>query len=502
VIGKKEAGDSIRAFREPLRMGLTVMVLGAAALSLQAWLSNRHVWRTAGFVAATALTKAAIVLVLVLVVAGVLVALRPKRTVQEALMVIAIANVFLGVVTGRPVLALAGAIGFALVVIARPLWWELSDTRASRLGRFVLLAATGLVVALFLLERPKGTLIALFTLVFLIALGAGLWGLLLLVRNAPLPSSIGPLATVYEEYARAGISPFTLMHDKRYFWNREGTAFLAYAARAGAAVVLGPGVGPAAALPSLYTEFREESHRRGWRVGFYQVPQAMADEFGWGHGYRIGSEAIVDLDNLTLEGSVMAKLRYEVSRAHRNGITVAVVADDAITPQTRRAMCGLTEMRIQNRHFGEMGFSVGRTDDVPAVPTTVGLAHDAEGKLVAYATWLSLPAARGVSLDAMRRRADAPGGTMDLLLYTGLEHFKGKASWASLGLAPAGGPSACSLSAFKAKFRPAWEPRYMVAERLIDWPVVAASTLLLHYPRLAQHLTGRVIAPVKWLRAA
>ena len=502
MIGKKEAGDSIRAFREPLRMGLTVMVLGAAALSLQAWLSNRHVWRTAGFVAATALTKAAIVLVLVLVVAGVLVALRPKRTVQEALMVIAIANVFLGVVTGRPVLALAGAIGFALVVIARPLWWELSDTRASRLGRFVLLAATGLVVALFLLERPKGTLIALFTLVFLIALGAGLWGLLLLVRNAPLPSSIGPLATVYEEYARAGISPFTLMHDKRYFWNREGTAFLAYAARAGAAVVLGPGVGPAAALPSLYTEFREESHRRGWRVGFYQVPQAMADEFGWGHGYRIGSEAIVDLDNLTLEGSVMAKLRYEVSRAHRNGITVAVVADDAITPQTRRAMCGLTEMRIQNRHFGEMGFSVGRSDDVPAVPTTVGLAHDAEGKLVAYATWLSLPAARGVSLDAMRRRADAPGGTMDLLLYTGLEHFKGKASWASLGLAPAGGPSACSLSAFKAKFRPAWEPRYMVAERLIDWPVVAASTLLLHYPRLAQHLTGRVIAPVKWLRAA
>jgi len=490
MTGKKEVNHSVRALREPLRMGLTVMVLGAAALSLQAWLSNRHVWRTAGFVAATALTKVAVVLVLVLVVAGVLVALRPKRTVQQALMVIALANVVLGMLTSRPVLALAGAIGFALIVIARSLWWELSDTRASRLGRFVLLAATGLVVALFLVQRPKGTLIALFTLVFLIALGAGLWGLLLLVRNAPLPSSIGPLATVYEEYARAGISPFTLMHDKRYFWNHEGTAYLAYAARAGAAVVLGPGVGPAAALDSLYAEFREESHRRGWRVGFYQVPQAMADEFGWGHGYRIGSEAIVDLDGLTLEGPVMAKLRHEVSRARRNGVTVTVIPDAAITTQTRRAMRGLTEMRIQNRHFGEMGFSVGRNDDVPA------------GELVAYVTWLSLPAARGVSLDAMRRRADAPGGTMDLLLYTGLEHFKGRASWASLGLAPAGGPSACGLSAFKTKFRPVWEPRYMVAERLVDWPVVAASTLLLHYPRLAQYVTGRVIAPVKWLRAA
>jgi lysylphosphatidylglycerol synthetase-like protein (DUF2156 family) len=483
-------------------MGLTVMVLGAAALSLQAWFSNRHVWRTAGFVAATVLTKAAIILVLVLIVAGLLVVLRPKRTVQQALMVTALANVLLGIVTGRPVLALAGAIGFALTVIARSLWWELSDTRSSRLGRFVLLAATGLVVALFLLERPKGTLIALFTLIFLIALGAALCGLLLLVRNAPLPSSIGPLATVYEEYARAGISPFTLMQDKRYFWNQDRTAYLAYAARAGAAVVLGPGVGPADALPLLYAEFREESHRRGWRVGFYQVPRAMAEDFGWGHGYRIGSEAILDLEGLTLEGPVMAKLRHEVSRAQRNGVTITVLSDGAVMPSTRRAMRGLTEMRIQNRHFGEMGFSVGRSDDVPAVPTTVGLAHDSSGELVAYVTWLSLPAARGVSLDAMRRRADAPGGTMDLLLYTGLEHFRGKASWASLGLAPASGPAACGLSAFKTKFRPAWEPRYLVSERLIDWPVVAAATLLLHYPRLAAHLTGRVMAPVKWLRAA
>src|SRR5258708_18920561 len=359
MTGKKEVNHSVRALREPLRMGLTVMVLGAAALSLQAWLSNRHVWRTAGFVAATALTKVAVVLVLVLIVAGLLVALRPKRTVQQALMVIALANVVLGMVTGRPILALAGAIGFALTVIARSLWWELSDTRASRLGSWILLAASGLLVGLFLVERPKGTLIVLFMLVFLIALGAALWGLLLLVRNAPLPSGIGPLSTVYEEFARAGISPFTLMHDKRYFWNRQRTAYLAYAARAGAAVVLGPGVGPAGALPSLYAEFREESHRRGWRVGFYQVPMAMAAEFGWAHGYRIGSAAIVDLAGLTLERPVMAKLRHEVSRARRNGVTVTVLPDAAVTTRTRRAMRGPTEMRSQDRHFGEMGCSVG-----------------------------------------------------------------------------------------------------------------------------------------------
>src|SRR5260370_35476627 len=105
MIVKRPGGGSVRALREPLRMGLTVMVLGAAALSLQAWLSNRHVWRTAGFVAATALSKAAIVLVLVLVVAGILVALRPKRTGQQPLGVGALANVIPGIWTGLPALA-------------------------------------------------------------------------------------------------------------------------------------------------------------------------------------------------------------------------------------------------------------------------------------------------------------------------------------------------------------------------------------------------------------
>src|ERR1700737_4440531 len=101
-----------------------------------------------------------------------------------------------------------------------------------------------------------------------------------------------------------------------------------------------------------------------------------------------------------------------------------------------------------------------------------------------------------------RLRAAAPGGTMDLLLYTGLEQFRDAASWASLGLAPAGGPSASSLSAFKAKFRPRWEPRYIVTERLIDWPEVAAATLVLHYPRLKSRLTRRMVGPLQWLRAA
>ncbi|MDQ6885575.1 MAG: DUF2156 domain-containing protein, partial [Candidatus Dormibacteraeota bacterium] len=405
---------SVWALREPARLGLTTMVLGASTLSLQAWLTNRHAWRTAGFVAAAAVARASVVILFVLAITVIVIALRPKRTVYQALGVIASANLVLGVITARPHLALAGAVSLSLLLAARSLWWELSDRRASRRGRVILIVASTLLVGLFLFERPRGTLIVMFVLVLLATLGAALWGLILLVKNAPPPVGSGPLDTVYEEYAGSGISPFTLMRDKRYFWNAEHTAYLAYAARAGAAIVLGPGVGPAEVLPSLYAEFRAESRRSGWSVGFYQVPQSMAAAYGRGHGYRIGSEAIVDLQRLTVQGPLMAKLRHEVSRARRNGVAVSLVPDDKISPETRRAMRGLTEMRMQHRHFGEMGFSVGRRDDVPAVPTLVGLAHNVAGDLVAYVTWLRLPAARGVALDAMRRSTDAPGGSMDL----------------------------------------------------------------------------------------
>lgn len=487
--------------RSIFRLGVTIVVLGAAGLSLQAWLPS-HSWRSAGFAAAAAVAPLLIVLLLLVALVGIVVALRPKRTAQQALVVVASSDTLIALSSSRPGMALAGAVGLTLLVTARSLWSELSDMRASRNGRMLLAAAGILVVTLFLIERPKGALVALTTLLLIAALLTAFWALLLLVRNAPFPSVVGPLDAVYSSYAEAGVSPFALMHDKRYYWNRSRTAFLAYATRAGAAVVLGPGIGPRDSLTGLYQEFRAEAHRRGWRVAFYQLPVEMANALGWGQRYQVGSEAIVDLDALTLDGPVMAKVRHEVSRGKRNGVTVTLLPDAEVTQADRAAMRSLKVLGRRRRVLGDMAFSVGRRGDVPEVPTTVGLAHNAQGELVAYASWLGLPAARGVALDAMRRRPDAPGGTMDLLLYSGMQEFKQKAAWASLGLAPAAGPSAASLFAFKARFRPRWEPRYVVAERLIDWPATGIATLLVHYPDLRRSLSMLMPSPVSWLRGA
>jgi phosphatidylglycerol lysyltransferase len=152
-----------------------------------------------------------------------------------------------------------------------------------------------------------------------------------------------------------------------------------------------------------------------------------------------------------------------------------------------------------------MTFSVGSREDPPRVDATIGLAIAASGDLLGYATWLWLPASRTFVLDEMHRSQHAPAGTMDLLLYSCLMGFKGTASCASLGLAPIANPTQArwlakleahvragladhgsGLSVFKAKFRPDWQPRYIVAGRAFDWPAVALAALLLHFPALHQ----------------
>jgi hypothetical protein len=162
-----------------------------------------------------------------------------------------------------------------------------------------------------------------------------------------------------------------------------------------------------------------------------------------------------------------------------------------------------------------MSFSVGRRADPPDAPTTVGLAYDQTGRLIGYTTWLWLPAAAGIVLDEVRRLPGSPGGTMALLLYTCLAQFRGRATWASLGLAPIAGATqagrlarfeghvlrgfrvapAASLFSFKGKFQPRWEPRYMVVDRLADWPAAILAALLLHYPAIEQRL-GRLVPPL------
>jgi lysylphosphatidylglycerol synthetase-like protein (DUF2156 family) len=497
-----------------------VTVLATTTWAVQAWIAAPKAWQPAGL-AATAILAPIFALLMVVGLPAILrLVAKPKRAIWDALVLVACLAIGLSIAAGRRDLPLTAGAALLLMLAGRPLWSELTDRRATRQGWGLLAAAGFVIFALFLVEWRSAVFFTAGAAILLASIAAACWGFLLLTKNAPLPlhSDRGPVRGAYATHAVAGVSPFALMRDKQYFWSRDGRAFLAYACRGDVALVLGPAIGPADAVLPLSRQFAQAAHRHGWRVAWYQVSASVADQLQPGPGRLLGSEALVDLATLALEGSSMAKLRHEVSRGRRNGVTVTVVPAHELTAGARQAMRTLAASWVSRHALGEMAYSVGRHEDRPDVPTVVGLAHDQNGRLAAYCTWLRLPAVPAVVLDELRRRPDAPAGTMDLLLFSSMDQLRSSATWASLGLAPLAGAkeadglarlegailkhlgitsASASLFAFKGKYQPRWEPRYLVAERASDWPSVGVATFLVHYPAWLNKLTGRVPGRVR-----
>jgi lysylphosphatidylglycerol synthetase-like protein (DUF2156 family) len=511
-----------------LRVLLTFVAVADAFLSLQVWLLHGHhrYNHTAGEATLLALASLKIVGALVLAAVAVYLATRPKRAFRRILVLLAIFAALVALAASQRALVVIAVMDCLAALLASSLWPEVGDRRASRLGWSLLGAAVAATAWLFLLQRPDHRMGFLFTLVLALAVVAVVSALALLDRNPPLPGAqpLPAAGALYGEHASSSVSPFALMADKRHFTGSDQGSFLAFACRAGSAVALGPAIGKPESAAGVEDEFRMAARLRGWRPAFYQVSEETAERLGPSVRMAIGSEAVVDLANFGLSGSKMAKLRHDVARAERQGVTVTVLPGSQLNAETHLALERLDEQARGARRLGEMTFSVGRRDDPAAVDRTFGLAYDSGGRLTAYVTWLWLPATGMMVLDEVKRDTHAPPGALDFLIFSSLEQFKGRVARASLGLAPmtaAGharglavvesllrvvfGISSLSpgLYSFKAKFAPRWERRYLVVERVFDLPAVLTATLLLHYPELTSRLRklGRTRVSRALLRA-
>jgi phosphatidylglycerol lysyltransferase len=512
ILPSLRTGD-LRPLGAVVRALLTLTAVAVVLLALQSWAlgppHNHH--RSAGELALVFMASGKVLGALALAGVALYLATRPKRAFQRILLMLTVLAGIIAMAAHQPAL-IAIAVGDCLAaLLAASLWPEIGDPRSSRAGWLLLCAATGVTAWLLLLQDPDRRMAFLFTLLLVLAFVAVVSGLALLDRNPPLPAAWDlPAATsLYEAHARSGVAPFALMRDKRHFWAHDHRSFLAFGCRAGTALALGPAIGPGGSAGELQEEFRAACLRRGWRPAFYQVSEKTARELPSTVHLGIGSEAFVELESFGLEGPEMAKLRRDVARAGREGVSIEVLPESGLSHELRSELGRLEEETVGRQRLGAMSFSVGHGDDPPLVERTVGLAHDRNGGVAGFVTWLWLPAATTIVLDKVVRRPDAPPGAMDLLITTCLQEFRGRAERASLGLAPmTGGGHAARLAvaetflrrvfgisslapgvySFKAKFNPTWEQRYLVVDRVLDLAPVLVATFLLHYPELTRRL--------------
>jgi phosphatidylglycerol lysyltransferase len=194
---------------------------------------------------------------------------------------------------------------------------------------------------------------------------------------------------------------------------------------------------------------------------------------------------VVNLGTFTLDGGHASKLRQMVHRFEREGGTFRVVPASQV-PQILDGLREVSDNWLRNRPGAEKGFSLGFFD--PAYLSRFPVAViERQGRILAFASLWPGPNMVELSSDLMRYHRDAPKGMMEILFVHVLEWGKNQGYQRfALGMAPLSGVEISpvaplwnrlgaflfehgeaiyrfqGLRAFKDKFDPAWEPRYLV----------------------------------------
>ncbi|MFI6585112.1 phosphatidylglycerol lysyltransferase domain-containing protein [Embleya sp. NPDC050493] len=152
---------------------------------------------------------------------------------------------------------------------------------------------------------------------------------------------------------------------------------------------------------------------------------------------QLGVSYGIDLSRFTLRGKPLAKVRQNVSRARREGVTVTEVADEGLPDRPTLDRIDRQWLRDKGRLVRQLSFMVGEHGGIGRTLRRTFLARH-RGEVVAYITyapaWGSRP---GWLCDLSRRCPQAPVGTHELITLTALGRFTEEgAGWLHLGLAP------------------------------------------------------------------
>jgi phosphatidylglycerol lysyltransferase len=217
------------------------------------------------------------------------------------------------------------------------------------------------------------------------------------------------------------------------------------------------------------------------------------------HFFKLGEEAHVHLDQLTLEGHAGKLTRQILRRAERDGVTFRIMQPPEIA-QRLDELSDISSGWLRAKEVVERQFSIGYFDDdyIRRFPCAVVEARDG-GRLLAFANLLQGPRHEELSVDLMRYRTDGPG-VMDFLLLSTLLYGKSEGYRTfNLGMAPLAsvgehrgariGERLAGLlfrrgdhwynfqgvRFYKQKFDPEWVPRYMAYQSAVEWPVALAN---------------------------
>ncbi|WP_229887880.1 phosphatidylglycerol lysyltransferase domain-containing protein [Streptomyces olivaceoviridis] len=304
---------------------------------------------------------------------------------------------------------------------------------------------------------------------------------------------------------RDSLGYFALRREKSVVWSPTGKAAVAYRVVGGVSLASGDPIGDPEAWPGAIAPWLAQARAHGW------IPAVMGagEEAGTvysRHGLdalELGDEAVVEVAEFTLEGRAMRTVRQAHNRVKRAGYRVRIRRHEDVPAHE---MAQLVERADDWRDGAtERGFSMalGRLGDPGDGRCVMLECTDADGRLRALLSFVPW-GPHGLSLDLMRRDRDSDNGLMEFMVIellrradeTGITQVSLNFAMfrsvfergARLGAGPVLRLWRSLLSFFSrwwqieslyranAKYRPIWEPRFLLFEKSADLPRIGLAS--------------------------
>ncbi len=279
---------------------------------------------------------------------------------------------------------------------------------------------------------------------------------------------------------------FALTGDKTLMFSDDGRGFVMFGVQGRSWIALGGPVGPRDVAAELGWAFVDAARRAGARPVFYDVAEGdlpLMLDLGFSL-HKIGERGIVDLARFSLEGPGRDLLRAAHARAQRDGLDL-VISQPPHDPALITSLAAISDAWLAARQAREKRFAVGHFDADWLARWPLVLVRQ-NGRLIAFANLMQIDPAREATIDLIRHTEATPPALMDFLFAEVMLRLKAQGVRRfSLGMAPLSGLEArkagrlwnrfgaamfrhgghfsnfAALRAFKTKYDPVWEPRYL-----------------------------------------
>lgn len=300
-------------------------------------------------------------------------------------------------------------------------------------------------------------------------------------------------AEIINKFGSSPVDYFKISEDKLFYFGDEIEGLISYRVAGSFAIVLDEPVcaGPKEKL-ALLEEFEEFCTESGLKSAYYRVEEnslQLFNEIGK-KSLIIGQEAVIDLQQFTLEGKDKKSMRNGLNNIEKKGLK-SVIYQAPLKDGLLQKLKYVSNEWLKTTNREEIVFTQGMFDWDQLKQQTVITIENEDEQVFGFLNIIPDYAPEEATYDLIRKTEDAPGGVTDALIIALINYCKSKnIRYLNLGLAPLSGIDQAKglpektlkfayekfqqfrhyrgLRDFKEKFSPRWSNKYLIYENHYD----------------------------------